>query len=186
MPFIKIPYFAIRLTIVLQKNKRATDIESDKLKARLAGRLLALDPGDKRIGVAISDELHITVRPLKALKKTNWKKLLSEFKELLIEFDAKALIIGLPVSLDGIERSAAIGVREFARKLSLSLDVPIFLQDERLTSYAAEESLRESGLKNADIASIDSESAAIILRDFISDSHNRIEISNGGNTVTSD
>lgn len=123
----------------------------------------------------------MTVRPLKALRHTNWKKLLSDVKELLNEFDAKALVIGLPLSLDGIERSSAIEVRRLARKLALSLDVPIFLQDERLTSREAEESLRASGYKKDDIVKLlDSESAAIILRDFIADAPNRLEVTSQG------
>jgi putative Holliday junction resolvase len=143
----------------------------------LAGRLLALDPGEKRVGVGISDEMHLTVRPLRALRYTNWKKLLLEVKELLREFDAKALVIGLPLSLDGIERSSAKGVAELKRKFALSLDVPIFLQDERLTSHEAEESLRAAGHGTDSVRQLlDSESAAIILRDFIEDLANRLEV----------
>lgn len=143
----------------------------------LAGRLLALDPGEKRVGVAISDEMHLTVRPLRLLRHTNWKKLLLEVKELLSEFDAKALVIGLPLSLDGIERSSAIEARKLARKFALSLDIPIFLQDERLTSHEAEESLRATGHTTDSVRQlVDSESAAIILRDFIENPANRIEV----------
>jgi putative Holliday junction resolvase len=143
----------------------------------LAGRLLALDPGEKRVGVAISDELHLSVRPLRALRHTNWKKLLFEVKELLSEFDAKALVIGLPLSLDGIERSSALGVRQLARKFAMSLDIPIFLQDERLTSREAELKLRAAGHGTDSMRhELDSESAAIILRDFIGDPVNRLEV----------
>ena len=146
-------------------------------KNELAGRLLALDPGDKRVGAAISDEMHLTVRPLRALRHTNWKKLLSDVKELLKEFDAKALVIGLPLSLDGIERSSAQEARQLARKFALSLDIPVFLQDERLTSREAEDSMRAAGRRTAELRQLlDSESAAIILRDFIGDPANHLKV----------
>lgn len=169
------------MTSVLPKKTTNTNALPDDASRSLAGRLVALDPGEKRVGVAISDEIQLTVRPLKTLQRTSWKKFLSDIKELLAEFDAKALVIGLPLSLDGVERSSAIEVRRLANKLSLSLDVRIFLQDERLTSREAEESLRESGYKESEIEKlIDSWSAAIVLRDFINDVPNRVEVSTLG------
>lgn len=143
----------------------------------LVGRLLALDPGDKRVGVAISDERHLSLRPLVALRHTNWKKLLLDVKELIREFDAKALIIGLPLSLDGIEKSAALSVRDIARKFALSLEIPIYLQDERLTTVEASESLSADRQYPAGPQyGLDSESAVIILRDFIENPANRIKV----------
>lgn len=141
---------------------------------KLAGRLLALDLGEKRVGVAVSDELHLTVRPLQALERTNWKKLLREVTELLREFDAQALVIGLPLSLDGTFGTAAQEALRLANNFRLSLDVPVYLQDERLTSREAEESLRAAGHGTQKLRQlIDSESAAIILRDFIAGAPNR-------------
>jgi putative Holliday junction resolvase len=133
-----------------------------------SGRLLALDLGEKRVGVAVSDELQLTTRRLPALERANWKRLLREVKELLAEFDARALVVGLPLSLDGTEGTAAQGARRLARNFSLSLDVPVYLQDERLTSHEAEESLRAAGHSGEALRQrLDSEAAAIILRDFI-------------------
>ncbi len=132
------------------------------------GRLLALDLGEKRVGVAISDELQLTVRPLPYLRRTNWKQLLAAVADLLQRFDAKALVIGLPLNLGGDEGEAADNVRRLARNFSLSLHVPVFLQDERLTSREAEQSLRAEGLRNEGLrARVDSEAAAIILRDYL-------------------
>jgi putative Holliday junction resolvase len=132
------------------------------------GRLLALDLGEKRVGVAVSDELLITVRPLPLLSRTNWKQLLVAVADLLQGFDAKALVIGLPLNLDGTEGQAAREARRLARNFELSLKVPVYLQDERLTSREAEEALRVSGHSGHDLRRrVDSEAAAIILRDFI-------------------
>ena len=138
-----------------------------------SGRLLALDLGEKRVGVAISDELRITVRPLPRLHRTNWKQLVGAVADLLQHFDAQALVIGLPLNLDGTEGNPAKEARRIARNFELSLKVPVYLQDERLTSREAEESLRASGRTNEALHKyVDSESAAIILRDFIVQSSN--------------
>ena len=134
-----------------------------------AGRLLSLDLGQKRVGAAISDEQRIAVRALDALDRRSWKELLRAVQELVRSFDAQALVVGLPLSMDGSEGDAAIEARRLARNFALSLDVPVFLQDERLTSREAENNLRSEGRSLDQLrASVDSEAAAVILRDFIS------------------
>jgi len=136
---------------------------------KVKGRLLSLDLGTKRVGVALSDELQLTVKPLAPLHRTNWKTLLRQISDLRRSFDAQGVVIGLPLNMDGTEGDAAREARRVARNLSLSLDVPVHLQDERLTSHAAGESLRDAGVSGTElIARLDSEAAALILRDFIS------------------
>jgi putative holliday junction resolvase len=137
-------------------------------RGKLAGRLLALDLGQKRVGVAVSDELCVTVRPLSTLRRTNWKQLLHAVAEITSSFDARGLVIGLPLQLDGTEGEAALAARRQARNFELSLKLPVYLQDERLTSVEAEEALRAAGFTDTERrARVDGESAAIILRDFI-------------------
>ena len=132
------------------------------------GRLLALDLGAKRVGVAISDELRITTRPLPLISRRSWKELLRQVAGLVESFDAKALVIGLPLRLDGVEGSAAKNVRADAEKFQRSLRVPVHLQDERLTTFAANSELKAAGLdQNETKQEVDSQAAAIILRDFI-------------------
>jgi putative Holliday junction resolvase len=143
--------------------------ESESQTDTAKGRLLSLDLGTKRVGVAVSDELQLTAQPLPPLKRSNWKTLLRQISELRHSFDAQGVVIGLPLNLDGTEGEAAQDARRIARNLSLSLPVPVHLQDERLTSHAAEESLRAAGVKGQALkARVDSEAAAIILMDFIS------------------
>jgi putative Holliday junction resolvase len=133
-----------------------------------AGRLMALDLGRRRVGVAVSDELRMTVRPLPPLRRTNWKQLLRNVSEALASFDARALVIGLPLRLDGTAGEAALEAERIARNFQLSLAVPVFLQDEKLTSVEADEGLRAAGYNDSErLERLDSESAAIILRDFI-------------------
>jgi putative holliday junction resolvase len=131
-------------------------------------RLLALDLGQKRVGVAVSDEQWIAVRPLKALPRTSWKKLLHAVSEIVRSFDAQSLVLGLPLLLDGTEGEEALKARRLARNFQLSLGVPVFLQDERLTSHEAEMGLRSEGYSHESMTEeIDSRAAAIILEDFI-------------------
>jgi putative Holliday junction resolvase len=134
------------------------------------GRVLAIDMGSKRVGLALSDELRLSVRTLKALPRTPWKRLLNSLAGLCEEFDVRMIVMGLPLRLDGAEGDAAKEVRRLARNLELTLKIPVSLQDERLTSKAAESSLREHGLHGRQISeSVDSEAAAIILKDYLSD-----------------
>lgn len=133
-----------------------------------AGRLLALDLGSRRVGVAVSDELQLSIRPLPPLVRASWKKLLREIAELCQSFDAKGVVVGLPVNIDGTEGEAAHEARRISRNLSLSLDLPIYLQDERLTSREAEQRLRGEGVSASEVAArIDGEAAALILSDFL-------------------
>jgi putative holliday junction resolvase len=133
------------------------------------GRVLALDLGAKRVGVAVSDELRLSIRTLPALPRTSWKRLLNSINGLCESFDVKVLVLGLPLRLDGDEGDSAREARRIARNLELSLRLPVKLQDERLTSKAAESSLRVRGYREDQVAEkVDSEAAAIILNDFLS------------------
>ena len=137
-------------------------------KSGAQGRVLALDIGAKRVGVAISDELRITVRALAPIQRGSWKQLLQRVKDAVSEFDACAMVIGLPLQLNGAEGDAAAKMRGVADKFRLSLSIPVHLHDERLTTFAARESLRVAVSDPDEIARrVDSEAAAIILRDFI-------------------
>ena len=134
----------------------------------MPGRVLAIDIGSKRVGLAISDEMRLSVRTLPALPRTPWKRLLGSLATLCEEFDVRTIVLGLPLRLDGSEGDAALEARRVARNLELSLKLPLILQDERLTSKAAEQALRADGLNVAEIAEkVDSEAASIILSDFL-------------------
>jgi putative Holliday junction resolvase len=133
-----------------------------------AGRLLAIDLGAKRVGVAVCDELRMTVRPLAAIQRGSWKHLLQDVRQQIERVEAKGLVIGLPLNLDGTEGAAATQAREIADKFRRSLELPVYLQDERLTTEEAKSRLKS--LRNPrDIEQrVDSEAAAVILQDFLS------------------
>lgn len=137
--------------------------------------IVALDLGEKRVGVAVSDSLAISITRLEALPQTNWKQLLRTVTDLVSLLDAQTVVIGLPLSLNGSAGEAALKVRETASKFARSLTVPVYLQDERLSSIEAEENLRAEGLRRDELLPLlDSEAAAIILRDFLRKDQERI------------
>ncbi|CAN5602548.1 Holliday junction resolvase RuvX [soil metagenome] len=133
-----------------------------------SGRIVALDPGTKRIGVAITDETQMLARPLKRIERTSWKKLLLATKDILAEYDAVALVIGLPLESNGDESAMSSEARRMARNYSFSLEVPVLLQDERVSSYDAKGRLWDQGKDLAESRDlVDSEAAVIILEDFL-------------------
>jgi putative Holliday junction resolvase len=136
------------------------------------GRILALDLGTKWVGIAVCDELQITVRPVCVLERRSWKELLRKISAFIEEFDAVALVLGLPYNFDGSESEMSQEARRLHRNFSLSLRIPVYLQDERLTSMAADKLLRERRLGEKQIRKqIDSNAAAFILNDFLALKH---------------
>ena len=140
--------------------------------------IVALDLGEKRVGVAVSDSLSIVITRLEALPRTNWKRMLRDVGDLVRRFDAQTVVIGLPLRLNGSTGDAALEVRTMALKFARSLSVPVYLQDERLSSVEAEENLRADGHKADRVSAlVDSEAAAVILRDFLVSDQERVLVS---------
>ena len=148
-----------------------------KDQLQVTGPILALDLGEKLVGTAISDERLITTKRLPPLKRSSWKKLLQDIRNLVERFDAQTIVVGLPLRLDGTEGDAAKNVRRLAFNLARSGVQPVYLQDERLTSFSATENLKAEGLKPEDIpALVDGEAAATILRDFLVTDQERMRV----------
>jgi putative Holliday junction resolvase len=140
-----------------------------------AAPVLALDLGDKLVGVAVSDDRLVTIKRLTPLKRSNWKRLLQDVLNLIERYDAQTVVIGLPLRLDGTAGDAAEKSRQVALNLARSVKLPVYLQDERLTSFDAMENLKAEGHSSSEIpALIDGEAAAVILRDFIETDQERI------------
>lgn len=149
-------------------NKPEADVD-------LATPILALDLGEKLVGAAVSDENLITIKRLPPVKRSNWKKLLQDLLALIGRFDARTIVIGLPLALDGTHGEAARKVRQVAQNLARSVSLPVYLQDERLTSFEAIENLRSEGKRPDEIpALVDGEAAAMILRDFLRTDQDRL------------
>lgn len=132
-------------------------------------RVLAVDLGSKNIGTAISDALGLTARPLETLRRSGDKRDITRLKSLVEDLEAEAVVIGLPLRMDGSVGDAAESVMRFAEKLRARVGVPVFTQDERLTSYEAEQVMIERGFRSDERRARSDEFAAmVILRDFLS------------------
>ena len=156
-----------------------------EVDANLTGPILALDPGEKLVGAAVSDETLITIKRLPPLKRSNWKKLLQDVLSLIEGFDVRTIVIGLPLSLDGTRGEAAEKAHRVAQNLARSVSLPVYLQDERLTSVEAIENLKAEGKRRDQIPGlIDGEAAALILRDFLRTDQDRILVKSTGDQDT--
>lgn len=153
-------------------------MKSQDVLTPIRAPVLALDLGKKRVGAAVSDALSISINRLDVIPRTNWKQLLRDVENLARRFDAQTVVIGLPLKLNGSTGDAAVSARETALKFARSLKLPVYLQDERLTSSEAEENLRTAGVPADEIPRrVDSEAAALILRDFLASDQQRIPLS---------
>jgi len=129
--------------------------------------LLALDIGGKRIGVAVSDSLGISCRGVTCLFRNDqgWPK---QTLKIVREYGSKGIVVGLPKNMDGTEGSQAEDCRKAAKQLSEVTDLPIFFQDERLSTWTAKERLFAQGLNEKRMrAKLDQTAAAVFLEDFI-------------------
>lgn len=132
-------------------------------------RVLAVDFGSKRIGTAISDGLGITTRPVETIRRSGIERDIARLKFLAEDLQAEAVVVGLPLRMDGTAGDAARRALEFARRLQSAVDVPVHTQDERLTSYEAEQMMIEQGLSRDERRNqSDARAAMIILQDYLS------------------
>jgi putative pre-16S rRNA nuclease len=112
----------------------------------LPGRILAIDFGTRRIGLAVSDALGITAQGLATLERTRLEDDLLRIQSLVEEYSAERVVLGNPLSARGTETTMSERVASFAEKLRRRLKCPVELFDERLTSAQAGRVLRESGI----------------------------------------
>ncbi len=130
------------------------------------GRLLGIDHGDVRIGIALSDETAFLASPLTTVR--NGKGAIGEIVALVVEYAVETIVIGLPRNMDGSYGPATEKVRAFAEKLKAQTDVPVAEWDERLSTVSAHNDLREAGLdgrKRKDV--VDKVAARIILQNYL-------------------
>lgn len=136
-------------------------------------RTLAIDYGERRVGLALSDELGIIASGIGTVD--NDPSLLSRLLTLLAERGVARIVIGLPLSLKGTEGDIARAVRVFAEQLGAAANLPVQLIDERFTSSLAEQAIRDMGVgkkKRRDKGKIDEVAAVILLQGFLDSEHN--------------
>lgn len=132
-------------------------------------RYLALDLGDRRIGVARSDALGIIARPLEMFERRSRAQDFRYIQDLIADNSVEALIVGLPLNLDGTEGPQADWVRDYISALEQEISIPIHFWDERLTTEEAKDILRAQG-KTPSKEWIDAVAAAVILQSYL-DAH---------------
>ena len=113
------------------------DIEDFKKSIGKKSRLLGIDPGKKRVGLAISDEDKLVSTPLKTIIKKNNSDLVKEIKKIIEENNIKGIVVGNPINMDGSKGPSAQSANDFAKYLSNNISIPVTMWDERLSSQAA-------------------------------------------------
>lgn len=131
-------------------------------------RIIGLDIGDRRIGVAISDPLQITAAGLETIERKNMQTDIAKVQQIAERHGAVQIVLGLPLNMDGTSGEQAEKVKSFGRKLARATGLPLVYEDERLTTISAIRTLTLQGVKtghNKDL--VDKQAAAIILQKFL-------------------
>jgi putative pre-16S rRNA nuclease len=143
-------------------------------KQRGSGRILAIDLGERRMGLAISDPLGLTAQGLPTIERRNRRQDMNYLKSLARRHDVSVVIVGNPMNMDGTAGPQSAAASAFASKLEKHLQLQVKLWDERLTSVEANRRLRESGLTPQERAkSVDQVAAVLLLENFM-EAHRRI------------
>lgn len=135
-------------------------------------RALGIDFGIKRVGLAVCDPTETLCSPLTTVQRTSRQALFDEILEIIHNEKIEAVVVGLPLSLDGEDTLTTRQARNFAESLTRRTDVPVHLWDERLTSAQAEEELDMAGVYGKKRKqALDSQAATIILRSWLESAH---------------
>jgi len=133
-----------------------------------ARRVLALDVGDRRIGVAVSDELGLTAQGVTTIHRRSWAADLDDIARLVETWQADTIVVGLPLTLEGAIGPRAQTVQAFIKRLESAVGVPILTWDERFSTVTAERVLIDANLSRAKRRRvIDKTAAVVILQHFL-------------------
>ena len=140
-------------------------IEDFKKKQTSKTRLIGLDLGSKRIGVSICDEKQSIATPYKTIDRVNKANFIDELKEIIKENNIKGIVIGNPINMDGSLGPSAQSVKDISINISKSIDLPVFLWDERLSTVGAFNLSSQLDVNiSKKIKKIDQNAAAFILQ----------------------
>ncbi|MBV6656667.1 MAG: Holliday junction resolvase RuvX [Devosiaceae bacterium] len=132
------------------------------------GPLLGLDPGTRTLGIALSDQLWTLASPVETLRRGKLLADAARLHDLISQEQVAGIVLGLPLNMDGSAGPRAQSVRGYRRALAEQIDLPMLFWDERLSSAAADETLRDAGASRARReAQRDAAAAAIILTDAL-------------------
>ena len=145
-------------------------IEKTKKKSRLIG----IDPGGKRIGIAISDENKIVATPYTTIIKENYRDLVDQIKKIVKEYDIDGIVIGNPINMDGTEGPSSQSAKELAKNLSKDITENITLWDERLSSQGAFNLSNDLAINSSKkVKKLDENSAQFILQGILDYYHKK-------------
>ena len=131
-------------------------------------RILAIDLGERRMGLALSDPLHITAQGLPTAERRNKREDLNFIKSLLKKYSAALIVLGHPINMDGSHGPKAEQAVRFAAALEKHTGVPVELWDERLTSVEANHLMRDAGLAHHERGrNVDQMAATLLLQNFL-------------------
>ncbi len=131
-------------------------------------RYMAIDLGGKRTGLAVGDDQTRFVSPVDTIEAAQGPLLLAGIRKAVEEHGPGALVVGLPINMDGTEGPSARRVRGFAAEIARATALPVHFQDERLTSFAADQAMARSGRTHGQKKALrDALAAAELLRDFL-------------------
>jgi len=137
------------------------------------GRILALDYGSRRVGVAISDPLGLTAQPLTAIPREGDRKDIAAIGRLAAELEVTSVVVGLPLLMNGDEGPQAVRARAFGERLAAELSIPVTMWDERLTTAQSERHLIDSGVRRKRRKEIRDSLSAMLLLQSVLDLRNR-------------
>ena len=141
------------------------DIEEFEKKIDKKSRLLGIDPGKKRIGVAICDENKIIATPYTTMIKNNFSELLIQINKIINENNIKGIIVGNPINLDGSNSKSSQSAKDLVINLSKNITIPITMWDERLSSRGAFNLTNDLDVNTSKkISKLDENSATFILQ----------------------
>ncbi len=145
-------------------------IEKTKKKSRLIG----IDPGGKRIGIALSDENKIVATPYTTIIKENYKDLVDQIKKIVKEYDIDGIVIGNPINMDGTEGPSSQSAKDLAKNLSKDITENITLWDERLSSQGAFNLSNDLSINSSKkVKKLDENSAQFILQGILDYYHKK-------------
>ena len=131
-------------------------------------RLLGIDVGTRRVGVALSDPTGVIAQSLTVLPRRSWEQVVGAVVALIRRHRVERVVVGLPLRLDGGEGEAAANVRKFADRLRDAVEIPVVLQDERLSTAEAERVMLEADVdRSTRRARRDAVAAALILQRYL-------------------
>ncbi len=133
-----------------------------------SGRILAIDYGSRRMGLAVSDPLGITAQGLKTLERKNKRSDFARLERTIREYEVKEIVLGYPLRMSGEAGAQTQKVEEFAEALRQRFELPVHLWDERLTTAEANRLLREAEISSRKRAqAVDRMAAVLILQSFL-------------------